>query len=196
MPVLLDYQRAFGPEASPEDRRLLRRVVGANYVWGVACLTLFGFPFGLSLCVLPFHGMADEPGVSGLRMIRGMLATTSPGVLVGALTISSAKWIARRTRRRTFSVRWSVICACVGIAAMSGLLVYVARARWQAPGVVIAGLLLAAGAVVGIGSYRVLTRQSVGLLYAARGAGATVPADAEPNGDAPSHPAVVDGSQQ
>lgn len=165
MPVPLDYQGPLEPEGSPEDRRLLQGVSIANYLWGCTCFVLFGFPFGLSFCMLPFHGLGDEPGVSGLRTILFVLGFSTPGVLMGALTICSAKWIARR-RRWTFSVRWSITCICLGILASAGLLWHVTRVGRAAPGLVVAGLLITTGAIVGLATYRALTRPSVRLLYA------------------------------
>src|SRR5688500_5955674 len=120
MSLPLDYQRSPEPDASPEDVKLLRGITAVNRAWGFTCFLLFGLPFALSLCMLPFHGFADEPGVSGLRMVLVMLGLSTPGVLVGALTILSARRIARR-RRLAFSVRWSLLCMCLGVLALPGL---------------------------------------------------------------------------
>jgi hypothetical protein len=169
MAEVIDYESTLPEAGLPGDLRDLNVVRLGLRVWGWVMLALFAPLLGLSLCLLPMNGLADEPGHSGLRMVLRTMAVAAPGCLAGWLLLYSGRCIRRRERRR-FSVAFAICFVVVGA------LVLAAAARRPTRARLMRAALAGGGLVVSLLTWRVLGRESVKGLYAAAGARRTSPA--------------------
>ena len=170
MVEIISYERA-APAASLSERRALKGIEVAHYVWG----GVVGIPFALllllGLVTLPFHGLADEPGSRGLPMILRSIAFSAPVAATAWLTFWSGRCIARRRRLR-FSLRWSAAWAVVALVGVAYELSAVAAMRrmridlMHARGPLALAAVFAAGVAVGVCTYIILKRGSTAALYA------------------------------
>ena len=118
MAEIVPYARTPVLRGSDADRRRLKAVEVGHYVLGGLALLPFGGMFLLSLLALPFHGLADEPGSSGLVLIATMVGVSAAGSAVGWLTVWSGRCIAKRRRRR-FSVAWSALFTLISVGVVA-----------------------------------------------------------------------------
>ena len=169
MSNVLGYESPPQTAGSPEDRRYMRLVEVGHYVWGGFILLPFAAMLLLSLFILPFHGLADEPGVSGLAMVLSMLTFAAVGTAMGALTVWSGRCVARRTRR-TMIVGWAAVFGVIGVGAIVWIF-YVEMltpGRRIASGSIFTGIWLGLGTVLSVLTLSVLTRPTVIALYGDR----------------------------
>jgi hypothetical protein len=168
MADVIDYEAAPERVGSPRDRRLLDAVKRWHYLWGGVLLVPHGLLLLLGVCMLPMHGLADEPGASGLRMILRLLGVAVPGAACGALTVFSGMCVARRNRHR-FTTVWAMVSGAIGAVVGAATVCYSAVARRPAPGLIIIGGLLAASTALSIMTLLVLRTESVREVYRASG---------------------------
>lgn len=163
----LDYASLPEPGLPERDRRHLRFIEIAHRVLGWTTLALFGLPFVLTMCLLPMHGMADEPGESGLNMMLSFLMFLLIPVAAGMLILHSARWIARRTRRRS-SITCAAVYGCLAVFLLAWVALYVARSPSPRPGPILIRLLAIPMIPLSVFTVAVLSRRDVKAVYEMR----------------------------